>query len=144
MRVLLDTCVLSELRKDTCPELVRSTISKLDDNHIFISIITIGEIARGIALLDASKRKIELHDWLNTIENHYQSNILSLDTETVHIWGEITAKAQKQGKQVAMGDGLIAATAIRHGLTVMTRNVDDFEPTGVLWVNPWLIGDSTL
>lgn len=137
MRVLLDTCVLSELRKPDCPPQVRSALEILDDSDLFVSVITLGEIAKGIALLDESKRKRALSDWLETIEQQYDERILPVDLETVRVWGEITAKAQRSGKTVAMADGLIAATAIRYGLRVMTRNVDDFAPTGVLLINPW-------
>ena len=137
MRVLLDTCVLSELRKQDCPSQVKSAVEILDDSDLFVSVITLGEIAKGIALLDESKRKRALRDWLETLEQQYGERILPLDLETVRIWGEVTAKAQRAGKVVAAGDGLIAATAIRYGLHVMTRNVDDFLPTGVLLINPW-------
>lgn len=137
MKVLLDTCVLSELRKENCPESVREAVGGVDDDGIFVSVITIGEIAKGIALLDDSKRKRELHGWLQALGQQYGSHILPVDLETVRVWGEITAKAQRAGKTVAAGDGLIAATALRHGLRVMTRNVDDFLPTGALLSNPW-------
>lgn len=137
MRVLLDTCVLSELRKQDCPSQVKSAVEILDDSDLFVSVITLGEIAKGIALLDESKRKRALRDWLETLEQQYGERILPLDLETVRIWGEVTAKAQRAGKVVAAGDGLIAATAIRYGLHVMTRNVDDFLPTDVLLINPW-------
>ena len=137
MRVLLDTCVLSELRKQDCPAQVKSAVEVLDDFDLFVSVITLGEIAKGIALLDESKRKRALRDWLETLEQQYGERILPVDLETVRIWGEVTAKAQRAGKVVAAGDGLIAATAIRYGLHVMTRNVDDFLPTDVLLINPW-------
>ena len=120
----------------TSPPCVR-LIEILDDSDLFVSVITLGEIAKGIALLDESKRKRALRDWLETLEQQYGERILPLDLETVRIWGEVTAKAQRAGKVVAAGDGLIAATAIRYGLHVMTRNVDDFLPTGVLLINPW-------
>ena len=137
MWVLLDTCVLSELRKQDCPSQVKSAVEILDDSDLFVSVITLGEIAKGIALLDESKRKRALRDWLETLEQQYGERILPVDLETVRIWGEVTAKAQRAGKVVAAGDGLIAATAIRYGLHVMTRNVDDFLPTDVLLINPW-------
>lgn len=137
MRVLLDTCVLSELRKEQCQPAVRSAIECLDDAHLFISVISLGEIIKGIALLDDSKRKRALSDWLVILEQEYNERILPVDLETVRIWGEVTAKAQRIGKAVAAADGLIAATALRHGLHVMTRNSDDFMPTGVLLLNPW-------
>ena len=67
----------------------------------------------------------------------YGERILPIDAETVRVWGESTAAAQKNGRIVSASDGLIAATARRHGLRVMTRNVDDFAPMGVMIVNPW-------
>jgi len=71
------------------------------------------------------------------LERDYASRILPLDREAAHIWGELTAAAQKRGKIVASNDGLIAATAHRHGLHVITRNISDFEPTGAMLINPW-------
>ncbi|TXH70279.1 MAG: type II toxin-antitoxin system VapC family toxin [Thiothrix sp.] len=137
MRVLLDTCVLSELRKPTCPPQVRQALATQQDTDLFVSVVTIGEITKGIALLDDSQRKRDLRSWLNTLETHYHDRILPIDLETVRIWGEFTAKAQRLGRIVAVNDGLIAATALRHGLTVMTRNTSDFIATGALLFNPW-------
>ncbi len=138
MRILLDTCVLSELRKEQCHPGVYRSVEKITDEELFVSVITIGEIAKGVSLLDDGRRKIELQEWLQTVKQDYSDCILQIDLETVQIWGELTARAQKSGKTVAASDGLIAATALRHGLHVMTRNVDDFLPTGTLLINPWL------
>lgn len=138
MKVLLDTCVLSELRKPDGLISVKSFVLSLDSSHVFLSSVSIGEIAKGIALLDEGKRKQELLLWLNGLEHGYATNILKVDSAVSRVWGEITANAQRRGKQVAMGDGLIAATAIQHGLHVITRNIKDFEPTGALIINPWL------
>ena len=88
-------------------------------------------------MLSESQRKRELQSWLQTIERYYSDRILSIDLEIVRIWGEITATAQKSGKIIAVSDGLIAATALRHGLHIVTRNISDFEPGGVLLINPW-------
>ena len=137
MRVLLDTCVLSELRKDNCHGNVRRTIEEYTEESIFLSVITIGEITKGVGLLSESQRKRELQSWLQTIERYYSDRILSIDLEIVRIWGEITATAQKSGKIIAVSDGLIAATALRHGLHIVTRNTSNFEPGGVLLINPW-------
>jgi predicted nucleic acid-binding protein len=112
-------------------------VEKITDEDHFVSVITIGEIAKGISLLDTGKRKNELQRWLQTIEQDYSDSILQIDLETVQIWGELKAKAQKAGKGVAASDGLIAATAMRHGLHVITRNEKDFLPAGVLLINPW-------
>ena len=85
----------------------------------------------------SSHRKRELQSWLQTIECFYSDRILAIDLEIVRIWGEITATAQKSGKIISLSDGLIAATALRHGLHILTRNISDFEPSGGLLINPW-------
>ncbi|ETX05052.1 type II toxin-antitoxin system VapC family toxin [Candidatus Entotheonella palauensis] len=137
MRSLLDTCVLSELRKPQVDAGVRQVVDEIPDDDLFVSVISIGEIAKGIALLDDSRRKRELHSWLQTLERDYAARILPVDRETAHIWGELTAATRKNGRIISASDGLIAATARRHGLHVMTRNVADFEPAGALLINPW-------
>lgn len=137
MRVLLDTCVLSELQKDHCHKNVRRTIEEYTEESIFLSVISIGEITKGIKLLNESHRKNELQSWLQTIERYYSDRILVIDLEIVRIWGELTASAQKSGKAIGASDGLIAATALRHGLHIVTRNISDFEPSGGLLINPW-------
>ena len=142
MRVILDTCVLPELRKTgnkgySCDKNVWQFINSMEDNQLFLSVVTIGEISKGIYLLDKGQRQNELFAWLQSIENNYQQSILNIDVETVRIWGECTAAAQKKGRIVAASDGLIAATALRHGMHVVTRNICDFESTGAMLINPW-------
>jgi len=137
MKVLLDTCVLSEIRRSQGKQIVKDTVAALPDEDIFLSAITIGEIIKGISLLKDTKQKAHLEDWIEALERHYQERILPFDVETSRIWGELTATAQKNGQIVAAPDGQIAATAKQHGLYVMTRNVKDFEPTGAMLINPW-------
>ena len=137
MRTLLDTCVLSELRRPNGNEGVRCAVAELADEALFMSVISIGEIVKSISLLDSSKRQKALLNWVHRLERDYADRVLSVDLDVVRIWGEITASAQKKGRTVPVCDGLIAATAQRHGLHLMTRNVSDFEPTGVLLINPW-------
>lgn len=138
MRVLLDTCVLSELnRQGGGAQQVRQAVSELADGAIFLSVVSLGEIAKGVALLDAAARQRGLLSWLNGLEFQFADRLLPVDSETARLWGELTARAQQQGRTVHVAEGLIAATALRHGLHVMTRNVSDFEPTGVLLINPW-------
>lgn len=137
MRVLLDTCVLSELRRPKGHPAVRQTLESLDAENVFVSVISIGEITKGVALLSESQKKFALENWLRMLERDYSDRLLPLDLETSRIWGEITAAAQKTGRVIQATDGLIAATALRHGLRVVTRNTADFEPTGVLLLNPW-------
>ena len=138
MRTLLDTCVLSELNKSgDSAKRVRQAISDLDDEAMFISVVSLGEIAKGVGLLDEGARKRGLLSWLNGLELQFVDRLLPVDHESARIWGELTARAQRQGRVVHVADGLIAATALRHGLHVMTRNISDFEPTGALLTNPW-------
>jgi len=138
VRVLLDTCVLSELRHPKGNPGVRRAVGAFENDSLFVSVVSIGEIAKGIALLKESKNRRELLAWLQPLDRYYADRILPVDLETSHIWGELTGAAQKVGKIVPASDGLIAATARRHGLHVMTRNSEDFAPTGALLLNPWL------
>ncbi len=138
MRVLLDTCVLSELRRPKGHPAVRQAVAAFESEDLFVSVISIGEIAKGISLLREGPHKRALHSWLQSLERYYADRLLFIDLETSLIWGELTAIAQKRGRLIHASDGLIAATARRHGLHVMTRNTADFEPTGVLLLNPWM------
>ena len=137
MRVLLDTCVLSELRRPKGDAGVRRAVEAIDSDSLYVSVLSIGEIAKGIALLKDNKNKRELHEWLQALERFYADRVLPIDLETSRTWGELTAAAQKSGKIISASDGLIAATARRHGLYVMTRNTEHLEPTGVPLINPW-------
>ena len=138
MRALLDTCVLSELNRHGggTPQ-VQQAVSEFADEALFVSVVSLGEIAKGVALLDAGARQRDLLTWLNGLESNFADRLLPVDSETARVWGELTARAQQQGRTVHVADGLIAATALRHGLHIMTRNVSDFEPTGALLINPW-------
>ena len=138
MRVLLDTCVVSELRRTKANPLVRRAVESLDSEDLFLSVISVGEIAKGVALLREAKKRDELRGWMHSLEHDYADRILGVDLETSHLWGELSAEAQKSGKIVPASDGLIAATARVHGLHVMTRNTEHFRVAGVLLINPWV------
>ena len=137
MRVLLDTCILSECKQSTPHAGVITYLEFLDSLKTCISVITVGEIAYGIQRLKPGKKKLALEQWLNTLESEYAERILPITSEITRIWGELRAKIQQQGRTLPAVDGLIAATAIHHGLHVVTRNTEDFLPTGVLVINPW-------
>jgi predicted nucleic acid-binding protein len=137
MRVLLDTCVVSELWRKGGSEKVRKRVSLLKAKDSYVSVLTVGEITKGIYLLNESKKKRDLQKKLTLLESEYQENILTIDMEIIKIWGELLAFLQKKGKPIPVSDGLIAATATRHGLHIMTRNISDFEGTGSLLINPW-------
>ena len=142
MRVLLDTCIVSELTRKAPNVHVVKIINELDEKNMFLSVLSVGEIIKGISLLDAGKRKEELLSWVAGLERSYSERLLSVDVETTRIWGETMAHLQHRGKTIPAVDGLIAATALRHGLHLITRNISDFEPTNVLLINPWNSPDS--
>jgi predicted nucleic acid-binding protein len=138
VRVLLDTCVLSELQRSGGSSRVKAFVEALDDNDVFISVLSIGEIVKGIFHLKESRRRRTLRAWLHSLEAHHAERILPADLETWRIWGEIAATAWSLGRTIPAIDGLLAATALRHGLHLATRNTSDFEPTGALVINPWV------
>jgi predicted nucleic acid-binding protein len=137
VQFLLDTCVLAELTRPKPEASVIKALQDLSDADSFISVVSIGEIQKGISLRGDGRRKMELAAWLEALETQYENQILTVDRETARIWGTITAEAQKAGRTIPAADGLIASTALHRGLTVMTRNASDFEVTGVPILNPW-------
>lgn len=137
MRTLVDTCVLSEVRHPKGNPRVRERFEAISDDSIYLSVITVGEITRGIGKLAAGPKRQTLQTWLEALTSAAGGRILPIDVETAVIWGEITVKSERAGQPLPTSDGLIAATAIRHGLHLMTRNVRDFESSGVMLINPW-------
>jgi predicted nucleic acid-binding protein len=137
VKVLLDTCALSEIRHPKGNPAVKEAYLALPESDLYISVITLGEIMKGISLLEDGSRKNELAQWVQGLEQYYSEHILPVDRDVAHIWGEITARAQQSGHTLGACDGLIAATALANGLHIMTRNVRDFECTGACLINPW-------
>ena len=138
MNYLLDTCVLSEFTRRKPDEKVTRWIDSTDEEKLFISVITIGEIQRGIELLPESHRKTELLAWMNNeLIERFGQRILPLDTQTLFLWGSLTARLQKTGQPLGVMDSLIAASAIQHNLIIVTRNIADFLPCSVQIINPW-------
>lgn len=139
MSYLLDTCVVSEfMRRQPEPRVIR-WVDGIPEDKLFLSVITIGEIQRGIARLPESHRKTELQTWMaDGLIERFGQRALELDTATMLLWGSITARLASAGQPMPAMDSLIAASALRHSLTLATRNVPDFLPCGVQTVNPWL------
>ena len=136
MSALLDTCVVSETYKETPEQAVIATVEALGENA-YVSVITIGEMLKGARQLAPGRKQREILAKLENTQDDLGPRILPVDLEVARLWGELTIHAQRRGRQIAAPDGLIAATARRHDLPVMTRNVSDFTPTGVEVVNPW-------
>jgi toxin FitB len=137
LRVLLDTCALAELRHPRGNPAVKAAIAMLADDAIFQSALTLGEIARGIALLRDGRKKRNLSEWLTGLENQFADRILPVDCETARLWGDISARVLQAGLVIPVVEGLLAATALRHGLHLMTHRTPAFTSTGALIVDPW-------
>lgn len=137
MKALVDTCTVAELRKPDGSPAVKAAVAEIPDADLYLSVLTMGEVAKGIALLPAGKKKKALASWLAGLEGQFGDHILAVDAETARIWGELTARAQKKGIVIPGIDGLLAATALRHGLHVLTRNTRHFEASGALIIDPW-------
>jgi len=102
------------------------------------SVIVLGEIACGIALLPAGQRREQLVAWLNGLERRFADRILPIDPAIARVWAQLHAARQQASRPLAMADGLIAATAQVHGLPIITRNTSDFAGlSGVTVINPW-------
>ncbi len=138
MRYLLDTCVISELVSKKPETAVIDWIDGIDDEYFYLSVITIGEIKKGIEKLPDSERKELLASWLEEdLLSRFQGRILSFETAVMLTWGSLTAKLEQEGKKLAAIDSLIAAIALTNNLTLVTRNIADFQNTGVSLLNPW-------
>lgn len=137
MKFLLDTNVLSEAQRPGGNPRVREKLLATPEDDQFISVISIGEIACGIEKLAQGKRRRELELWLGQTETNFADHLLPITRDIAQLWGELTAKLAKKGRILHPADGLIAATALHHGMQLMTRNSSDFETTGVLLSNPW-------
>jgi predicted nucleic acid-binding protein len=134
---LWDTCVLSDLGKPNRNPLVVEYLASMRTEDTYISVVTVGEIEYGLKRLPDGRRRQQLEEVMEQIISEFAARILPVSVETARIWGQLSARVRQQGFDVETADGLIAATAIQHGMHVITRNVKDFEPTGVLIVNPW-------
>ena len=140
MSWLLDTCALSEYaKKAPAPEVI-AWLDEQDEASLFISVISLGEIEKGILKLRASdrRRSQKLTAWLGKVEQRFAGRILPLDAAALHVWAQIAAHAELAGQPIPVMDGLLMATAQCHGLTVVTRNVQDFALYPQVF-DPWAL-----
>lgn len=138
MNFVLDTCVVSELVARAPEARVLGWLDALDPRTVYLSVITIGELQRGISRLSASRRRTTLERWLDDdLMPRFEGQILVIDTAVMRTWGFVVARAESGGRSLPVMDSLIAATAITHRCQLATRNGTDFEATGASIVDPW-------
>ena len=138
MNYLLDTCVISELVKPNPDLNVVNWLQATPTERLFLSVITIGEIRKGLIKLPDSKRKDLFTNWLNSLLEDYQTRIITIDLAVAENWGIIQGKSEIKGMRMPAIDSLIAAIAYTHNLVLVTRNVADFESSGLPIKNPWI------
>jgi predicted nucleic acid-binding protein len=136
---LLDTNVLSEFSKTGSPDRnVDRWLKSTREHLLFASVLTFGEIRRGIELLPPGRRRTQLEEWQEDLITSFEMRLLPITKQIADRWAVLSAQAQRNGKTLANVDGLLAATAIEHDLTLVTRNTRDFADTGVPILNPWV------
>ena len=135
---LLDTNVISELVKPRPEQKVISWIQATDESLFFLSVLTIGEIRKGINSLPSGNKRALLESWLgNDLVMRFAGRILSIDFGIAERWGLLSAQAKASGVLLLVIDGLLAATALHHNLTFATRNTNDVKLAGLSVFNPW-------
>lgn len=138
MKYLLDTCVLSELIKKKPDQRVVEWISGIEESKLFVSVLTIGEIHKGIEKLPRSGRREMLLRWVDEdLPERFRGRIIPFDLRSAAVWGKMQATAEMAGKTMPIIDGMIAATAATHNLAVATRNISDMEAGNAVLINPW-------
>ena len=137
MKYLLDTCIISELVRPAPNRKVVDWLNEVSSEALFLSVITIGEIRKGLTKLPGSKKKERLTVWLNTLLDEYKEQILPIDLMVAENWGTLQGNAEIAGTPMSSIDSLLAATAYTYNLTLTTRNESDFVPSGVPIINPW-------
>lgn len=138
MKYLLDTCFVSELTKPEPNRGVTEWLQTVNTEDLYLSVISMGEIKKGIHKLPISKKKQTLLLWAETLLADYQERILGLDLAVMENWSVMIAAAEKSGQPVASMDSLIAATAYTHHLTLITRNESDFVACDIALINPFI------
>jgi toxin FitB len=138
VKYLLDTCLISELVKKEPNPAVVNWLDEQDEQTLFLSVLNLGELQKGISKLPDGSKKNELQAWvaLDLVER-FTGRILEIDLETALCWGRLQGEAEQAGVKLPVMDSLIAATASAHGLIVVTRNVRDIERCRVRVFNPW-------
>lgn len=139
MNYLLDTSLISELVKPTPNKAVLKWVEGHPEQTMFLSVLTLGEIQKGVAKLARSKRKALLQEWVNNdLPRRFSGRVLDITGDVAILWGKLQGEAEMKGLKMPVIDSLIAATGKLHNLIVVTRNGTDIAQSGVEVFNPWL------
>lgn len=137
MSFLFDTNVVSEWVRPRPNAGVMAWLAEADEDGVFLSVVTLAELRHGIERMAAGQRRRRLNEWLaNDLLFRFEGRVLPVDVAVADSWGRLTASREASGRPISVADAFIAATAAVHGLTLVTRNVADFERT-VRTISPW-------
>jgi predicted nucleic acid-binding protein len=135
---LLDTNVVSEWVKPQPNPQVVAWLAEVDEDRVFLSVASLAEIRRGVELMPSGKRRDLLVSWLTEdLPKRFEGRLLDIDGRIAEAWGIIMARGQKAGRNISILDAFFAATAEVHQLTLVTRNVPDFQKLDIPLLNPW-------
>ena len=138
MKWLLDTCVIAELPRPRPAQSVIQWLNERDEETLFLSVLTIGELERGISRLPSSTRRSTLERWLQSdVTERFGRRLLAIDAAVAARWGSISGMSEARGEPLPVVDSLIAATSLVHDCIVVTRNTRDLDRCGVRCFNPW-------
>ncbi|MDQ2949065.1 MAG: type II toxin-antitoxin system VapC family toxin [Acidobacteriota bacterium] len=141
---LIDTnCVSEIVRLRPDPNVIR-WLENANEQSLYLSVLTLGEIRKGIAAIERGRRHAELDAWLTiNVRQRFAGRILPVDAAVAERWGQLIGLAKQAGKTIPVVDSLLAATALHHNLTVVSRNVADFKLAQVAVINPWDLLETT-
>lgn len=138
MRYLLDTCVVSEFARPQPNPNVLAWLGVREEQSLFLSVLTLGELQKGIEKLPSSRRRTALQEWLNQdMRERFAGRLLPVSEDIALTWGRLQGEAERLGRMLPAIDALIGATALVHGLVVVTRNEQDIGRTGARVIDPW-------
>jgi predicted nucleic acid-binding protein len=128
----------SELTRPQPDPQVQKWLDDADDERLYLSVVSLGEVLKGLTVLPAGKRRHQIEQWLDeTLRPWFAGRILPVNEAIAERWGILAGQCQLRGRPLKVADGFIAATALEHRLTVVTRNVKDFAGLGINTLNPW-------
>jgi len=137
---LLDTNCISEVTRPKPDRRVLDWMEAADESLLYLSVLTLGELRKGIAALPLSQRRTRLETWLDVdLQARFSGRILPVVAAIADRWGFLAAQSKRKGKPLAIIDGFLAATALHQNLTLVSRNSRDFRYTQVPVLNPWEI-----